>query len=446
MKKSMGMMVAVAVVAAAGVAAVVIGNSNTAVGQDSTMVKPSSIQVAAIETAYGSELWKEVSAAFTAQTGIEVDLITDKKLEDVIGASMKAGNYPDVVHLALGRADALTETFIKSNLLADLTDVLQMTVPGEQAKVADKLESGFTESTLTNPYGDGKTYLAPMFYGPCGLFYNAGLLEQKGWTLPTTWDEMWELGDLAAKDGIALFAYPNAGYFDTLFYTLLYETGGPDFFAKATSYTEGIWDTPEAQQTFDIIAKLADYTEKSVPSNANPDNFFKNQQLILDNKAIFMPNGTWVVDEMKDAPRAEGFRWGFTALPAVTKGGDSYSYTWFEQLWIPAEAQNIAQGKQFVAYMYSDAAAAIFAKHGAFQPIKGIADKLEGDNKLFYQIYDHGAKAAMGNFATTNPVEGVNFADTVFETVNSLVSGDKTKEEWIAAIKRDSELLRKALK
>ncbi|WP_436714116.1 hypothetical protein, partial [Faecalibacterium prausnitzii] len=28
------------------------------------------------------------------------------------------------------------------------------------------------------PYGDGKTYLAPMFYSPCGLFYNAGRFQK----------------------------------------------------------------------------------------------------------------------------------------------------------------------------------------------------------------------------------------------------------------------------
>ena len=37
-----------------------------------------------------------------------------------------------------------------------------------------------------SPYGDGKTYLAPMFYSPCGLFYNAGFLKEKGWDVPKT--------------------------------------------------------------------------------------------------------------------------------------------------------------------------------------------------------------------------------------------------------------------
>ncbi len=405
------------------------------------------LKVAAIETAYGAEIWQDVSAAFTAKTGIPVELVIDKNLEDVITAQMKAGDYPDVVMLATGRKAALTETLIKENLLEDLTDVLDMKVLGEEVLVKEKIAGGFTESSLTNPYGDGKTYLAPMFYSPCGLFYNAGLFAEKGWELPATWDEMWALGDKAKAEGIALFAYPTAGYFDAFFYALLFEVGGPEFFEKATRYAEGIWDTPEAQQAFDIVAKLATYTEASVPSNANNDNFLKNQQLILDNKALFMPNGTWVVGEMADAPRADGFAWGFMALPAVTEGGDRYSYTWFEQLWVPVEAQNKEAAKQFVSFVYSDEAAKIFFEKGnAVQPIVGLAETLEGDNKMFFSIYDDGAKAALGNFAATEPVEGVNFADTVFGTVNSLVSGDKTRDEWVEAIKEDSDKLREALK
>lgn len=413
---------------------------------DQTPDQDVTIKVAAIETAYGADMWTEVTNAFTAKTGIKVELTTDKVLEDVIGAQMKGGDYPDVVHLATGRPAALTETLIKENGLEDITDVFSMTIPGEDKKVSDKVIGGFTDTSSTNPYGDGKTYMAPMFYGPTGLFFNKGLFAEKGWNVPATWDEMWELAEKAKAEGIALFAYPTTGYFDTFFYALLFEVGGADFFQKATTYTEGIWDTPEAAKVFDIVAKLSSYTEKSVPSNANNDNYLKNQQLILDNNALFMPNGTWVVGEMAEAPRAEGFEWGFTALPAMEAGGDAYSYTWFEQLWVPAAAENKDAAKQFVAYMYSDEAAEIFAKAGAIQPINGIADKLEGDNKLFYSIYDNGAKAALGQFAATEPVEGVNFADTVFGTINSLVSGNKTQAEWVEAIKKDSDSLRAALK
>lgn len=422
--------------------------SNTSNSQStSTPKEAATLKFAALETAYGKDVWQKVATAFEGiNENVKVELTVEKNIEDVIGPSMKAGDFPDVIHLAVGQSKGLTETFVKDNNVTDLTDVLSMTIPGESVTVSDKLIPGFTDTTITNPYNDGKTYLMPTFYSPTGLFYNAGLFAEKGWEVPETWDGMWELGEKAKAEGIALFSYPTTGYFDSLFYALLNETGGSEFFTKAMTYSEGIWTTPEATQAFDIIHKLTTYTERTVPANANGDNFTKNQQLILDNKALFMPNGTWVVGEMANAPRAEGFEWGFTALPAVEEGGDRYSYTFFEQVWVPAKAENVDLAKQFIAFLYSDVAADIFAQQGAIQPIQGISDKLEGDNKLFYSIYDSGAKAAMGAFASTDPVEGVNISETVFGAVDSLVTGAKTKEDWINSIIKASDALRPALK
>jgi N-acetylglucosamine transport system substrate-binding protein len=407
------------------------------------------LKVAALESAYGSEMWQEVIKAFESQVeGVKVELTIDKNLEDVISPKMKSGDYPDVVHLATGREDALTETMIKEDALLCLEDVLTMKVPGEEKTVKEKLVPGFTDTLVTNPYEDGKTYLAPMFYGPCGLFYNAGLLEEKGWEVPKTWDEMWALGDKAKAEGISLFTYPTTGYFDAFSYALFNNIGGPDFFNKAMTYSEGVWNSPEADQYFKLVKKLSSYTEPTTVANANKDNFKKNQQLVLDNKALFMPNGTWVIEEMKDAPRAENFKWGFTAIPAVKEGGDSYSFTFFEQAWIPKKSENQELAKQFVAFLYSDKAAEIFAKKGAVQPIEGVSSYFEegSDNKLFYSIYDNGAKAAMGGFAATAPVEGVSMFDSLFGTVDSVISGDKTVEQWKQAVTEASDKLRAAMK
>ena len=395
------------------------------------------IKVAALESAYEETypgMWQEVCDAFTAQTGIAVELTVERNLEDVIGASMQGGDYPDVIHLATGREAGLTEQFINDKLIADITDVLDMTVPGEETTVGDKIIEGFTDTSATNPYGDGKTYLAPMFYSPCGLFYNAGLFEEKGWTVPTTWDEMWELGDKALEEGIYLFTYPTAGYFDAFLYALMNVVGGSDFFNAATSFEEGIWETPEADALFEILDKLADYTHPSTPAQANDQDFTMNQQLVLDNKALFMPNGTWIVGEMAEAPRAEGFQWGMTALPALEDGGMGYSYTFLEQAWIPAGAANIDAAKQFIAFLYSDTAADIFAKGGAVQPIRGMTDQLEGDNKLFNSIYDSGAGAAMGSFAAYSPIPGIDNTSVFFEPINSLVGGTLTIDQWKANI------------
>ena len=408
------------------------------------------IQVAAVSTAFTDnypEMWTELAAAFTEQTGVEVELVEDKALEDVIGPSMQAGEFPDVVYLPVGRPAGLTEQFIKDDLMMDITDVLSMTVPGEDVLVSEKIAGGFTDTSLTNPYGDGKTYMAPMFYDPCGLFYNAGLFEEKGWEVPQTWDEMWELGEKAKAEGIYLFTYPTTGYFDAFLYALMYTVGGPEFFEAATTYQEGIWDTEEAKTIFDIVAKLASYTNPVTPAQANDQDFTQNQQLVLDNKALFMPNGSWIVGEMADAPRAEGFDWGMTALPAVAEGGDRYSYTWFQQAWVPAGAPNADAAKAFIAFLYSDKACEIFAKGGAVQPVLGVADFLPEDKQMFYSIYDEGAKAAMGAFAAYESVPGLGTTREVFlDPVNGLVSGNTTVDEWVGNIKTASDQMRANLK
>ena len=403
------------------------------------------ITVAALASGYEEAypgMWQEVCDAFTAETGVKVNLICDKNLEDVIGPSMQGGDFPDVIHLATGREKGLTEQFIKDRNIADITDVLSMTVPGESVKVSDKIVGGFTDTSVTNPYNDGKTYLAPMFYSPCGLFYNAGLFEENNWTVPTTWDEMWALAE-QLPEGTSLFTYPTTGYFDAFLYALMYSVGGPEFYNKALRYEEGIWDTPEAQECFEIIAKLASYTNPVTPAQANDQDFTQNQQLVLDNKALFMPNGTWIVGEMAEAPRADNFKWGMTALPAAKAGGNGASYCWLEQAWIPAAAPNLDAAKQFVAFLYSDAACAIFAKGGAVQPVPGLTDNLEGDNKMFYSIYDNGADAAMGNFAAYNAVAGLGTVREVFlDPVNGLVNGSVTVDQWVSDIKAASDQMR----
>ena len=76
--------------------------------------------------------------------------------------------------------------------------------------------------------------------------------------------------------------------------------------------------------------------------------------------------------------------------------------------------------------------------------IVGLAETLEGDNAMFYSIYDNGAKAALGGWAATEAVEGVSIMDTLFGSMNSLVEGNLTEEEWAAQITEVNDALRAA--
>lgn len=404
------------------------------------------LKVAALEGGYGRDMYTQVIKAYEAShPDIDVELQISKSIEDEITPNMKAGRYPDVVVLGQGRKAALTETLIKDKALEDLTPVLKEKVPGEDTTVGDKLTEGIVGNLNTNPYGTDQTYLMPMYYAPTGLFHNQGLFEEKGWKVPATWDEMFALGDTAKKQGIPLFTYPTAGYLDSYFFALLADVGGERFYTDVMTYKKDVWKSANARKALDITTKLLSYAAPATVGYANEQDFTKNQQLVLDDKALFMPNGTWIVGEMADAPRADGFQWGLTPLPAVTTGGKRYITTSVESVWVPSAAQHKDAAKEFIAYLYSDEAAKIFAKSNAIQPVEGIADSLSAENAEFYKVYEDPSVAALvGGFASTAPVEGVDIKATLFDTANSIISGDTTEDKWQSALNEASEKLRQA--
>lgn len=409
------------------------------------------LKISGLNGGYGTKGWEAVVKAFEKKEGVKVELNLEKNIAETLRPVITSGkDVPDLIYLSVGSEGGLVDTMISDKAIAEISDVLDMKVYGEDVKVKDKIIPGFTNSFAIKPYGDGKLYLAPFTYDPCGLFYNAGLFEQKGWTVPTTWDEMWELGEKAKAEGIALFTYPTTGYFDAFFSALLNETVGADAYTKLMEYDTKTWQSAETKKAFEIVGKLAQYTEANTVANANKDNFTKNQQLILDNKALFCPNGTWLPDEMSEAPRAEGFKWGFMALPKVSAEGDSYSSTFSEQVYIPSKAKNADLAKKFITFMYSDEAAKLFAEESgcvlptttasSYLPEK-VKDKdgneIDNQKTLFYQIYDNGVKSCTVGFKSVDAIEGVDLTSAegiLYGTVNSVVTGDKTVDEWYNAV------------
>src|SRR5699024_2552318 len=116
------------------------------------------LRIAALEGGRGVAHWEKLVENFEeSHEGVKVELTTASNLEEVIRPQIQGGNIPDLIYLATGRPEALTETFINEQALHDLTNVMNMNVPGENVKVKDKILDGFLETSSTAPYGDGKT-------------------------------------------------------------------------------------------------------------------------------------------------------------------------------------------------------------------------------------------------------------------------------------------------
>lgn len=409
------------------------------------------LKVAAFEGGNGAEIWKNLEKAFEEENqDVDVQLQLSSKLDEELRPQMLDGEYPDVVYYNIGQKSGFTETMIKENALLDISDVFT-------GELKEKLADGFAENAITQPYGDGKTYLAPIFYSPTGLWYDASKFEDG--EVPTTWDEMWAYGDKLKSEGKSLFTYPQSGYFDSALFAMLYGVGGSEYYRKALEYDANTWNSKEGQLVIDAIAKLSTYTWDATVSNANSDGGFKkNQQAVIDGQAAFMPNGNWVVGEMSEST-PENFKWGFMPLPAYEQGGDRYAYTYFEQIWVPKDAKNIDDAKAFIKFLYSDKSVDLMLANKApnkdgemvstpvVQPVKGIVDKLDGDMKLFYSIYEQdGVLPALGNWATTDVIEGLDFKKAVYGSIDSLVNGSMTADEWKAQLNDTFAKCKEALK
>ena len=400
------------------------------------------LKVAAFEGGNGTQIWEDIAKAFEeSHEGVKVELEMSPELDKDLTKAIQNGDVPDVVYYNLGQPSGFTETMLKEEAIADISDVFDDELKG-------KLLDGILDGTDAQPYGDGKVYLAPIFYTPTGFWYNATLVgEGKQYEIPTTWDEFFALGEQAKKDGHSLFTFPTTGYFDATIYAMLAQAGGLDFYNDALRYDPDTWTSDEGKKVLDTVAKLAgkDYTQEDTVSNANADGGFKiNQQNVIDGKALFMPNGNWVIGEMA-ASTPEDYEWGMMGVPKWSEDESQSVYTFTEQMWVPADAPNMDLAKEFVKFMYSDEVVDICLNNKTTDkesgkesdtpvvvPVKGAADKLpEGVTKDCYAAATaEDVVAVTGKWATTAPIEGLDMAKAVYGPIESINTGDMTVDEW----------------
>jgi len=406
-------------------------------GSEETVLK-----VAAFEGGNGTQIWEDIAKAFEeSHDGVKVELEMSPELDKDLTKAIQNGDVPDVVYYNLGQPSGFTETMLKEEAIADISDVFD-------DELKDKMLDGILDGTDAQPYGDGKVYLAPIFYTPTGFWYNATLVgEGKQYEIPTTWDEFFALGEQAKKDGHALFTFPTTGYFDATIYAMLAQAGGLDFYNDALKYDANTWTSDEGKKVLDTVAKLVgkDYTQEDTVSNANADGGFKiNQQNVIDGKALFMPNGNWVIGEMA-ASTPEDYEWGMMGVPKWSEDESQSVYTFTEQMWVPADAPNMDLAKEFVKFMYSDEVVDICLNNKTTDkesgkesdtpvvvPVKGAADKLpDGITKDCYAAATaDDVVAVTGKWATTAPIEGLDMAKAVYGPIESINTGDMTVDEW----------------
>ena len=378
----------------------------------------------------GEEVWKEMAKAFEAKNkDVKIELRFEKDLPAVLNKENSKGEYSDIVYYNLGQQSQFTETQLNSKKVEDISDVFA------DENVKKNINPDFVNNPVSQFYGDGKNYLAPIMYTPGGYITMQTWLAKERNMKFLRLDDMFKLGDQLKEEGkISLFTYAQAGYLDNTILSVIQEAGGQELLSKLLNYDAEAWNSKEGKMVTDTIGRLVkDYMEPNTVANANvKDGFTKNQQAVIDGKALFMPNGSWVVAEMEETTPKD-FKWGVSAVPALTKDGKKAITTFTEQCWIPSEAKNKDDAKAFLKFIYSEEGANIMLKYNCVVPVNGITDKLTGVNKELYNVYnDENVTAVIGAFAPFDSaaIPDVDMKKVLCFTADDINTGKTTAEKW----------------
>jgi multiple sugar transport system substrate-binding protein len=118
-----------------------------------------------------------------------------------------------------------------------------------------------TEGLKTASTGlDGKLYLSPSTYYCWGIHYRPSVFAEKGWEIPTTWDELMSLADNMKTAGVTPFAFGNDGRWPAMgtFDQLNFRLNGYQFHVDLMAGRER-WDDERVKNAFAQFEALLPY-------------------------------------------------------------------------------------------------------------------------------------------------------------------------------------------
>jgi len=397
------------------------------------------LNIAVFQGGYGREYWDSVAEAFmAANPGTKINITASPKIAEMVRPKIVAGNPPDFMYISGSDNTPILDGLIKDQALLDLTDIFDGPASDGEGPLRDKILPGVLESRSSSPYGDGKIYLAPYNFGVMGLWYNKTLFDEQGIEPPRTWDAFFALNETAAAQDRALFTYQGLypGYLEEMLVPAVYSVGGQEALDQLFNYDPAFWSSESFTQAWGILERIAQ-EDNALMKGTVALNHTQSQTSFLQGEAMFIPNGTWFEDEMKDAPREDGFQFGFLGVPAFGEDKDVMALSNVEQMVIPAKAKNPELAKAFLRFLYTEESVQLNAeKAKGVLAVVGAPDLVkEHISETTYNIYkavDSGMATINGGFGPVAKGSKYNPSDEVYKPISSIMSKQLSLEEYSA--------------
>jgi multiple sugar transport system substrate-binding protein len=240
--------------------------------------------------------------------------------------------------------------FASQGLVGDISDVW--------ANLTE-LSEGFKTASTGD---DGKQYFVPLYYYPWAVHYRKSLFEEKGYTVPTKWDEFVALAEQMKTDGLTPLVaandgkWPQMGMFDQLNLRI----NGYDFHVSLMAGNES-WEDDKVKAVFTQWEQLLPLQQEG----ANGRTWQEGANALGDKSAGMYLLGTFVTSNFDPAtnPDAQSIidDIDFFAFPEINaEHGQDAVEAPIDGFMMAAKPKNEAGAKELLGYLGTGAAAEAF--------------------------------------------------------------------------------------
>lgn len=290
---------------------------------------------------------------------------------------------------------------------------------------------------------DGKQYGVNIAYTISGLWYSKPAFEAAGYTYPKTWAEMLTLCEQIKKDGKASPWTYQGKYpyyiWGIVWNMLVYYAGGDDVIKKLDNLEPNAWSDPAVKRATEDLYQLWD-KGYIMPGTAGLTHT-ESQTEWLKGKAVFIPCGNWLENEMKTTTPAD-FNMTVANIPGYADGkGDqnAVNANGGETYIVPAKGKNTAGGMEYLRALLSKDSAKYFAENvRAIMPVVGGTEgaKLSEGMKAGVALAD-ASKGVAINMNFQNWYSTLN--KELEQRTGELMTGTIKPDEFISSMQKAAD-------
>lgn len=365
----------------------------------------------------------EIVKAWDAKnTGITINHrpIGNEEFFTVVRTGLAGGEPPDLLQF---EGYQQTRDFAAGGQLADLSDWWA------QNKGRFDVEDAGCKACQV----DGKMYCIPMTFATgWQIYYNPDLLAANGIEVPKNWEEFLAACEKLKKAGITPIALGNKDGWpgEHWWMNFLVQRVGVETIYKAINREGAKFTDAGFVQAAADLQSLAKNGYLSL--GAASDDYGAAQAIFLSGKAAFFQTGSWFAGGWETQKPA--FTPGIMPFPAFSDNPNPGNVTGAvtHVIAVPAKAPNKAAAIKFLDYLFSDEAAAIWAKNGNISMNTGAVDK---DAPQVIKDLWAGAKSAGAALPwIENELPPGVGEDKIYNGTVGLVSQTMTPEEFAKSI------------